>query len=85
MPPEQPRRGKIEQAALILIDQPTVFHIDVPVLAGRVQGAAHLLRPLLDHGLRLRQLLRGDHRHAALDNPRFLAGNLHRESPRNSM
>ena len=50
MPAEQLRRRQVQQAALVLIDQPPVLDIDVPVLAGHVQRRAHPLRLLLDHG-----------------------------------
>ena len=39
MPPEQPRRGQIHQAALVLIDQPAALDIDVPFLAGGMAAA----------------------------------------------
>ena len=41
MPPEQPRRRQIHQAAIILIDQPSALDIDMPLLSGGMQRRAH--------------------------------------------
>ncbi len=77
MPPEQPRRGEVEQAAFILIDQPPAFHVDVPILTGNVQRRVHAPRLTFDDRLGFRQLLGRDHRTIALDDAGFLAGDLH--------
>ena len=45
MPAEQFWRGEIEQAAIVLIDQPAALDADMPLLAGRMQRRAHAPAP----------------------------------------
>ena len=76
MPPEQFWRGQIHQAAFVLIDQPPALDIDVPFLPRGMQRRAHAPCLLLDHGDGLGRLLRANHRHVALDDGGFFAGDL---------
>ena len=66
MPAEQFWRREIEQAALILIDQPSTLDADMPLLPRRMQRRAHASRLRFDHCHRLGRLLGTNHRHAGV-------------------
>ena len=72
----QPRRRQIEQAALVLIDQPAALFADVPVLAGDMQRRAQRFACASITAIASGCCSRADHRHAALDDAGLLGGDL---------
>ena len=77
MAAEQLRRRQIEQPVVVLIDQPAVLLVHVPVLAGDAQRRAHALRLALDHARAPRRACGAiDRRHAALEDAGLLGGDL---------
>ena len=76
MPAVELRRRQIEQAVVVLIDQPAALFGRGPVLAGNRQRRAHARRLPLDDGERLARLVGDDRRHVALENAGLLGGDL---------
>ena len=76
MPSRQPRRRQIEQAGVVLIDQPAALLGRGPVLAGDPDRRAGARRRALDHRQRLARLRRDDRRHVALEDAGLLGRDL---------
>src|SRR5262249_23411045 len=67
-------RGKVHQAAIVLIDEAPALDADMPMLAGGMERRTLTLRLPLDHSHRLAWLLGRYHRHVALDDGGLLGG-----------
>ena len=76
MAAEQLRRRQIEQAVVVLIDQPAALLGRGPVLAGDADRRPDARGLALDHRERLARLRRHDRRHAALEDAGLLGGDL---------
>ena len=72
MPPIKFRRRQIEQAHIVLIDQPAAFFGRGPVLARDRQRRMHARRLPFDDGERLAHLVHGNGRNIAFENAGFL-------------
>ena len=72
----QVRQGQVQEPRLILKDQPPAIGKRVPVLPMAQQGHPQPRRPRLDHRQPVRALRTDDTRHAPLQNPRLLPGDL---------
>ena len=70
------RQRQIEQPVVVLIDQPAVLVVHVPVLAGDAERRAPAPRRLLDHRQHRVALRRNRRRHAALEDRGLLVGDL---------
>ena len=70
------RRRQIEQAGLVLIDQPAALLGGGPVLAGDLERRIEPRRLPLDHGQRVARLRGDDRRRAALEDAGLLGGDL---------
>ncbi len=72
MAADQARARQIEQAVLVLVDQPAALGRRDPVLIGEEEGGAFACRLGLDDGERLRNLRRDDRRRTALEDAGLL-------------
>jgi hypothetical protein len=72
----QLRQGQIEQAVVVLIDQPATLLVHVPVLTAHPKRRTDLRRRALDHVQRRLGLRRNRSRHPALENRGLLGGDL---------